>query len=140
MAVFIFPGYKHVRRFCHIICIASGFISIGNFWVIPVSVVFSFLVDLICVDLMLLRNSKKPRFTWDSETEFSRKLGLINGILVFLGVFMGMISLLFACFGFMLNDPGALIICVAALAVILVLALAINNYTIKTASRNLYRI
>ena len=123
-----------------IICIASGFISIGNFWVIPVSVVFSFLVDLICVDLMLLRNSKKPRFTWDSETEFSRKLGLINGILVFLGVFMGMLSLLFACFGSMLNDPGALIICVAALAVILVLALAINNYTIKTASRNLYRI
>ena len=123
-----------------IICIASGFIFIGNFWVIPVSVVFSFLVDLICVDLMLLRNSKKPRFTWDSETEFSRKLGLINGILVFLGVFTGMISLLFACFGSMLNNSGALIICVAALAVILVLALAINNYTIKTASRNLYRI
>ena len=51
-----------------------------------------------------------------------------------------MISLLFACFGSMLNDSGALIICAAALAVILVLALAINNYTIKTASRNLYRI
>ena len=123
-----------------IICIVSGFISIGNFWVIPVSVVFSFLVDLICVDLVVLSNIKKQSFTWDSETEFSRKLGLINGILVFLGVFMGMISLLFACFGSMLNNSGALIICVAALAVILVLALAINNYTIKTASRNLYRI
>jgi hypothetical protein len=35
-----------------------------------------------------LKNAKNPVFNWDSETEISRKLGIINIIAIIIGFFM----------------------------------------------------
>ena len=48
----------------------------------------SFLMDLLLIDLMILRDSAKPRLDWDSEVELSRKLGAVNIIAMVFGVVM----------------------------------------------------
>ena len=127
-----------------IVAIAAGFIPVGCCWMIPVGVCFSFLLDLLLIDLMLMKNSKKPQFNWDSETELSRKLGAVNVIAIVAGVimlivFMGMLAL-----GALLNHPAAervvLIICAAVGLAVLFLAPAVNRFAVRKAAKNLMKL
>ena len=127
-----------------VICVAAGFISIKSSWVIPAGACISFHLNLIFINLMLLKNSRKPNFNWDSETELSRKLGAVNIIAVVLGVVMLTIFLASAVLLPMLNDPQftktILIIFAAAALVIIVLSYAVNSFCVKAASNNLMKL
>ena len=124
-----------------IVCIAAGFISVKNSWAILLAACCGFLLNLIWINLLLLKNSKKPRLNWDSEAEFSRKLGMINVIVIIAGVIALMIFMASLVVAPLLNDGSAkritLIICAAVLLAILVLAPVINHFAVKKASKNL---
>ena len=126
-----------------IICVAAGFISLGSSWTVLVGAWVSFMFDLILIDLMLLRNSQKPVFNWDSETELSRKLGVINMIAIVLGVLMIAVFVAALAVGATVNDPGImktiLIISVTAAILISVLALGINRLVPEAVSKNLMK-
>lgn len=151
--------YKSKRNFSLLICslgsvlyvivlgivaIALGAITIENSWIILASACFSFLINLICINLLLLRNSKKPNFNWDSETEISRKLGIINVILIVLGIISLIICIANITITMNLDTsqlmPTASIICLGVLLITLVLAISINKYAIKTSVKNLMKI
>ena len=126
-----------------IVAIVAGFIPVKCFWMIPVGVCISLLLDLLLIDFMLLKNSKKPQFDWDSETEISRKLGAVNIIaivagMVMLAVFLGALAL-----GSLLNQPAVariiLILCAAFGLAVLFLALAVNGFAVKKAAKNLMK-
>ncbi|MBO7709908.1 MAG: hypothetical protein J6S83_05535 [Lachnospiraceae bacterium] len=127
-----------------IVCVAAGFISVGNSWTVLAGACFCFFLNLFWISLMLLKNSKNPRFNWDSEAEFSRKLGIINLIMIIIGV-IALIGFFIAVnFAPMLNEPQirriVLIICAAASLVFLVLALMVNSLAVKKAPKNLMKI
>ena len=151
--------YKSKRNFSLLICslgsvlyvivlgivaIALGAITIENSWIILASACFSFLINLICINLLLLRNSKKPNFNWDSETEISRKLGIINVILIILSIISLIICIANITITMNLDTsqlmPTASIICLGVLLITLVLAISINKYAIKTSVKNLMKI
>ena len=69
-----------------IVCIVTGIVPIIDCWTILYSAGISFLTNLLLINCMLLKNSKKPYFNWDSETEISRKLSWINIVAVVIGV------------------------------------------------------
>ncbi len=127
-----------------IICIAAGFISIGSAWTILAGAGFSFLLNLIFINLMLLQHSKNPRFNWDSETEFSRKLGFINFIVIVIGLIMFIFSFGVIVFAPMLNGSYimmiASIICILVLLIALVLALMVNSLAVKKVAKNLMKL
>ena len=127
-----------------IICIAAGVIPVTSGWTVLPGACVSFLLDLIFIDLMLLRNSRSPRLNWDSETEFSRKLGIINVIIIVIGVFMLAVFMVVLMLAPMLSDPGpgriVLIVCGAAVLLILVLAVAVDRFAVKAAAKNLMKL
>ena len=124
-----------------IVCIAAGFISIKSSWAVLLGACCGFLLNLIWIDLLILKNSKKPRFNWDSEAEFSRKLGAVNLVIIIIGVVALMVFMASLPLAPVLNDGSAkriaLIICAAVLLALLVLAPAINHFAVKKASKNL---
>ncbi len=126
-----------------IVCAAAGFISVGNVWLIPAGACVSFLLDLIFIDLMLLKNSRKPYLAWDSETEFSRKLGAVNIVAVVLGVIMFIVCLVDLKLAPMLDAPGIqrmiLVISAAVVLVIFVLAIAVNSLVSRKVPENLMK-
>ena len=93
---------------------------------------------------MLLKNSRNPRFNWDSETELSRKLGMVNIIAVVIGVLMIMVFIASIVVVPILDDPQImkviLIICAAAALIIIVLAFTVNALAVKAASGNLMKL
>ena len=127
-----------------IVAIALGVISIENSWVIPLSACFGFFLNIICISLLILKNSKRPNFNWDSETEISRKLGIINTILIILGVialvvFIGCLALLSHIdISFVMQN--ATIICISITLISLVLAIVINKISMKKTVKNLMAI
>lgn len=151
--------YKSKRNFSLLICslgsvlyviilgivaLALGFMTIENSWIIPASACFSFLINLICINLLLLKNSKKPHLNWDSETELSRKLGVINIILMILGiifliVFMANLKIGIN-FDFSSIMPTVYTICLSVILITFVLAIAINKYAMKKSIKNLMKI
>ena len=151
--------YKSKRNFSLLICslgsvlyvivlgivsIALGAISIENSWIILASACFSFLINLICISCLLLKNSKRPHFDWDSETEISRKLGVINIIFII----VGLISLMFLVANIAIASNmdisylmlQASIICFVVILITLILAIAINNFAMKKTIKNLMTI
>lgn len=92
-----------------IVCAAMGFLSPADSWVILYSAGISFLLNLILINCMLLKNAKKPYFDWDSETEISRKLSWINVVAIVVGV----IALIFLFAALILSStlgmPGGLL-------------------------------
>ena len=124
-----------------IVCIAAGFISIKSSWTVLLGACCGFLLNLIWIDLLILKNSKKPRFNWDSEAEFSRKLGAVNVVMIIIGVVALMVFMVSLPLAPVLNDSGAkktaLIICAAVLLAIFVAAPLINHFAVKKASKNL---
>ena len=127
-----------------IVCIAAGFIRISACWTILAGACVSFLLNLMFVNLMLLRNSKKPNLNWDSETGFSRKLGLVNGIIVVIGVPMFAVAMGAVLLGELFADPGIqkiiLTVCAGLAVLILVLSLAVNRFAPKKAVKNLMKL
>ena len=119
----------------------TGFISVRNIWMILAGACVSYALNLIFIDLMLLKNSKKPQLNWDSETELSRKLGVINLIVIVVGVVMLMVFMVSLGLGKVLSSPSAarivIIVCAAAGAAILCLTLVINRYAVRAAADNL---
>ena len=127
-----------------IICVAAGYISVKNSWIIAAGACFSFLLNLIFINLMLFKNSKKPQLNWDSETELSRKLGAVNLVIIVIGVLMLVVFLAALALGPLLNNPAAarnvLIICAATSVIILFLALILNRFAVKAAANNLMKL
>ena len=126
-----------------IVCVAAGFIPIGSSWIILPGACISFHLNLILINLMLLHNSRKPHFNWDSETELSRKLGMVNIIAITGGVIMLMIFIVSTVVLPALNAPQItrtiLIIYAAAALIIIALSYAVNSFCVKAASKNLMK-
>ena len=122
-------------------CAAAGLIPFSGIWTVPAGACACFLLNLTFINLMLLRNSRKPRFNWDSETEFSRKLGAVNIIAIVIGLVMIAIFLAVLSLASELQASGAekiiLIICTAAALLLLVLAFAVDRFAVRTAVKNL---
>ena len=127
-----------------IVSIVMGFISVGNGWMIIPGAGVSFLLNLVFVNLMLLGDSKKPRLNWDSETEFSRKLGVVNLIIIGLGVIMLIVFMISVAIMPKLDGTETTkiisIVCAAVALLICVLAAVINNISCRKAAENLAKI
>ncbi len=127
-----------------IVCLAAGFISAGSSWVIPAGVCVSLLLNLVFSDLMLLKASKKPQLDWDSETEFARKLGVPNGVMIVAGVFMLVVFMAILALGLILSEPPferiTLTVCTAAGLLILIAALVLERFAVKKAVKNLMKL
>ena len=151
--------YKSKRNFSMLVCslgsvlyvmivgivgVAAGIIPIASGWTILVGAAVSFLLNLIWINLMLLKNSRKPRFNWDSETELSRKLGGINLIAILIGMVSFIAFFVYILILPMLNKPAimrtTLIICAAIVLLILVLASVVNTLALRTATKNLMKL
>ena len=93
---------------------------------------------------MLLHNSRKPRFNWDSETELARKLGMINIVAIVVGVVMLVFLLFSTVIVPALDNPKIIKITVtiyaAAALIIIVLSYAVNSFCVKAASKNLMKL
>ena len=127
-----------------IACIIAGIIPVSCIWTIPAGAFCSFMLNLFIINLVLLKNSKSPRLTWDSETEFSRKLGGVNLAVIIAGV-----AAMIVCLGVLsfsqeiekLNITGALQIVFAVIVVaVTVVSLLYNNYAVKTGAKNLMNV
>lgn len=127
-----------------IVSVALGFVSIQNSWMFVIAACVSFLLDLIFIDLMLWKDSVKPRFDWDSESEFSRKLGAINIIVMVIGIAMLMVFLLSIALGKLLDYPKVVsivwIVYAAIPAAAAVAAPVVNHFMIKRTAENLEKI
>ena len=122
---------------------ATGALPPESVIAIPAAAFLCFLLNVILIDLMILRNSKAPRFDWDSETEFSRKLGLVNGLMVFTGVLMFTAAFIAVAMAPVLAAPGMGIIIPAAAAgftlCVLFIAWRFDRHAVETAAKNLER-
>ena len=124
-----------------IVCIIAGFIPVSCIWAIPAGAFLSVMIDLFIINLILLRHSRKPRLNWDSETEFSRKLGLINFVVIVAGVIFMVVCLGVVFFASLIDEAG---ITGAVLTVFAVVFFAVtgasllfNNYAVKAGAKNL---
>ena len=127
-----------------IVAIALGVISIENSWVIPLSACFGFFLNIICISLLILKNSIRPNFNWDSETEISRKLGVINIVLIILGV-IALVAFIANMIITSFFDISSLmqtvtIICISITLISLVLAIVVNKISMKKTVKNLMAI
>lgn len=127
-----------------IVSIIVGAVSIENSWIILVSACFSFLVNLICISCLILKNSKRPHLNWDSETEISRKLGVINIIFIILGLISFMLFVVDIAISSNMDISylmqQGLIICFVVILITFVLAIIINNFAMKKTIKNLMAI
>ena len=124
-----------------IVCIVAGLVSVWSGWTLLAGAGVSFLMNLLLIDLMILRDSAKPRLDWDSEVELSRKLGLVNIIGIVFGVIMLMIFIVCMFTIPSLTDPAfmqaAFILAAAMALIVFVAALAVNHFAMKKAARNI---
>ena len=131
-----------------VVCIALGIITIGNCWVILYGAAASFLLDLIFIDWMLLKNSKRPYFNWDSETEISRKLCWINVVAFIIGFVAMLLMIASIVLSTMLSvsegaaDTGwittiVVIVSVSVAVILSILAFAFDRFAVKKAEKNL---
>lgn len=131
-----------------IVCVAMGILTIENSWVILYGAAISFLLNLILINFMLLKNSRKPYFTWDSETEISRKLSWINIVSMIVGFIAFITLFVVLAFSSLANFPEnpinnetikAITTVAAAVisAIILILAFVVNRLSVKKAEENL---
>ena len=87
-----------------IVCTALGILKTENSWVILAGAAVCWLCDLIYINWLLLKDSGKPYFTWDTETEISRKLCWINIVAIVIGI-IGIVG--FVICTFILGDGTA---------------------------------
>ncbi len=134
-----------------IVCLITGVISVASGWVILCSAAVSFLLNTVLVNWMLVHNSKKPYFNWDSETEISRKLCWINIVSVIMGIaaFIAfMIAIAFSSPDRIAEIPGfseilttiSVIIVATAMLISVILAFAVNRFSVKRGAKNLTKL
>lgn len=133
-----------------VVCLFAGILTFASSWVILLSVLISFLINSVFVNWLLVHNSKKPYFNWDSETEISRKLcwkntvAIIIGLIAFIGflIILGLSSesnfINSAQTGMMTTIT--VIAVIAGTAIALILAFAVNRYSISKGVKNLAKI
>lgn len=126
-----------------IVCLVLGVIKPASCWVILVGAAVSYFADLIFVNCLLLKDSRKPYFTWDTETEISRKLCWINIVAIIIGmitmaVFFIVIGMMGASEAGTAQVPWVLIgSCAAVVIVILLVSLILNSYAEKKGAERL---
>ena len=131
-----------------IVCLAAGVLTLANSWVILYGAAVSFLLDLVYVNWMLLKNSKKPYFNWDTETEIARKLCWINVVAIIIGVIMEIGFLISLSLSGMALKPemaaeygtvttGTVVAAIAVFVIAFVLAVTVNRYSVKKGAQNL---
>lgn len=131
-----------------VFCVAAGVVPIVQCWVFLFSALISFLLDLTLINFMLLHNSRKPYFTWDSETEISRKLTWVNIVTFIVGLVFEIILLVTLALSSLLSGPNSdsfsgiattvTLITTAVLGIgIPVLAFIVNKFAVKKAEKNL---
>ena len=120
-----------------VICLIMGTIAAESCWVIPVGALAAFMTNLILINAMLLKNAKKPRFNWDSETELSRKLSWINIVAVVIGVILLMAFMIVLMFSSSLNRSGAFAMTVGLVitAIVLIVGWAVNQFAVKKGEK-----
>ena len=127
-----------------IVCVAAGIISPADSWTVFAGAGAGFCLNVILIDLMLLRDSRKPRLNWDSETEISRKLGLINIIAIIAGVLLITVFMLSVFMLPMLDDSSVMTIafasCAGVVGLLIVLALVINHFAVQKGAGNLMKL
>lgn len=123
-----------------IVCAAIGVVPTTDCWTFLYGAGISFLMNLIIVDCMLLKNSRKPRFDWDSETELSRKLSWINIVAVIVGVITLVALLLAAVLSTMAPIMTVMLASIIFAVIVICLAAAVNKSAIKRAAENLMKL
>ncbi|GEM_PF-2961953 len=127
-----------------IICIVMNIVSFKSFRTIILGAAMSFFLNLIFINIMLLKNSVNPNFNWDSETEFSRKLSPVNIALDVIGFIFFMMSFVFVSAFSKAKDLIVInivaLIFVACLIVSAVLSVVFNNFAVKKAAENLAKL
>ena len=129
-----------------IICVAFGVVSAANCWVFLLSALVCFLCDSIIINCALLKNAKNPVFNWDSETEISRKLGVVNIIAIIIGfvMYIAMIAAIIISasvsrFGGTADSSAttltAVVVCAVFALVISAVAFLVNKLSVKKAKR-----
>ena len=124
-----------------IVCVIAGIIPVKSSWIILAGACISFLLNLIFVDLLLWKDSKKPSLNWDSETTLSRKLGIVNVIIIVLGTLLLVGFMLALTLGGLLSEPdiekNVMTGCALSVLSVIILALAVNKAAIKAAAKNI---
>ena len=120
-----------------VVCLIMGTIAFESCWVILVGALAAFMTNLILINAMLLKNAKKPRFNWDSETELSRKLSWINIVAVVVGVILLMAFMIVLMFSSSLNRSGAFAMTAGFVitAIVLIVGWAVNHFAVKKGEK-----
>ena len=138
------PGSVLYVVIAGIASVFTGIVPVKSSWVILAGAGISFLLNLIFVDLLLTKDSKKPRLNWDSESELSRKLGMLNIIIIILGTLMLVAFMLSLTLSGLLNEPAAMkkVLIGSGLSglAVLILALAVNKASMKAAAKNITKV
>ena len=151
--------YKSKRNFSLIICslgsalyvVLSGVICVltkaippNCIWTVPAGAFCSVMLNLFIVNLLLLKHSKSPRLNWDSETEFSRKLGVLNVVVIMAGLIALIICLGVAVFSPEIEESNITVAARIVFAVIFFIvagvSLLFNGYAVKTGAKNLMNV
>ena len=131
-----------------ILSLAFGFIRFADSWIVLYAAAISFLLNVTFIDFMLLRDSKKPNLTWDTETEIARKLCWINIVILIVGfaAYLGFI-LSFVLVPVLIGTGDAVmsgnptiipaIVCAVTAAAVLLLAFAVNRHAVRKGAENL---
>ena len=124
-----------------IICIIAGIIPISCIWTLPAGAFYSLMLDLLLINLTLLKNSRKPRLNWDSESEFARKLGMINLIAIVAGAIAMIVCLCIVAFSALIEEAGITgmvhIIFASVFVLVSGVSLLFNSYAVKKGAKNL---
>lgn len=124
--------------------LVAGFVPLKCWWMVPASACICFLLDVVFIDLMIYKDSRKPHLDWDSETELARKLGVINLIIIILGVLLLIIFMGGMVFGSLLSTPTpariVMIICAAVSLAAVILAIVIDKFALNAAAKNLMKL
>ena len=123
---------------------AIGAITLRNLWLVPAGAAVSFSLNVILVDLLMLKDSRRPRLTWDSEAEFARKLSWVNILAVVAGVMVLVLFMLTGALSPLFAEAVfariAAIACAVAGAAVLVLAPVIDHFAVAKAAKNLMNV
>ena len=116
-----------------VVCLMTGFITIQSSWTVLCGAVIAFLSNIIIINCMLLKNAKKPRFDWDSETEFSRRLTWLNVVAIVIGT-VAFIAFFIALFvPAALGENGMILPLAAGIFVLFAAALAATAFAVSRA-------
>ena len=116
-----------------VVCLMTGFITIQSSWTVLCGAVIAFLSNIIIINCMLLKNAKKPRFDWDSETEFSRRLTWMNVVAIAIGTVAFIAFFIALLVPAALGENGMILPLAAGIFVLFAAALAATAFAVSRA-------